>query len=80
MLGAAGSRFCVRFRAGHGPRDTTHVRHSDRGASAVEYGLLIALIAAVITVSVIAFGQVTKGTINAPCDALDSAAASSTCS
>ncbi len=34
---------------------------TERGASAVEYGLLVALIAAVIVVAVIALGGVVKG-------------------
>ncbi len=36
-------------------------RNSEEGASAVEYGLLVALIAAVIVVAVIALGGVVKG-------------------
>ena len=40
-------------------RIRTHIRR-DEGASAVEYGLLIALIAGVIVLAVIFFGQSVK--------------------
>jgi len=36
-------------------------RSNEKGASAVEYGLLVALIAAVIVVAVLALGGVVKG-------------------
>jgi len=36
-------------------------RNNEKGASAVEYGLLVALIAAVIVVAVLALGGVVKG-------------------
>ena len=41
-------------------RIRTHLRR-DEGASAVEYGLLIALIAGVIVLAVVFFGQQVKG-------------------
>lgn len=51
----------------------------ERGASAVEYGLLIALIAAVITAAVILLGTATSGAIESPCNSLDSAGAQASC-
>jgi pilus assembly protein Flp/PilA len=49
----------------------------DTGASAVEYGLLIAAIAAVIAVSIFAVGAITKGQFTSTCDAWRSAASDS---
>lgn len=44
-------------------------RHRDEeGASAVEYGLLVALIAAVIVLAVFAFGTLVKGTFHQTCE------------
>jgi pilus assembly protein Flp/PilA len=43
----------------------------DRGASAVEYGLLVAAIAAVIIVAVFAFGGFVQDIFNQTCTALD---------
>lgn len=51
----------------------------ERGASAVEYGLLIALIAAVITAAVILLGTATSGAIESPCNSLDNAGAQASC-
>lgn len=42
----------------------------EQGASAVEYGLLVALIAAVIVVAVFAFGNVVTGTFKTTCTAM----------
>jgi pilus assembly protein Flp/PilA len=42
----------------------------DRGASAVEYGLLVAAIAAVIIVAVFAFGGFVSDIFNETCDAV----------
>jgi pilus assembly protein Flp/PilA len=44
---------------------------ADRGASAVEYGLMIAAIAAVIVGTVFALGGFVKGTFDKTCDALN---------
>jgi pilus assembly protein Flp/PilA len=52
-------------------------RAEERGASAVEYGLLIAGIAAVIVVATFALGQVTDSMFSETCDTFDSAAAAS---
>ncbi len=41
--------------------------HSESGASAVEYGLLVALIAAVIILAVFAIGQVVKKSFGDTC-------------
>jgi pilus assembly protein Flp/PilA len=47
-----------------------HVK-DDQGASAVEYGLLIAAIAAVIVVVVFALGSVVKSKFQNTCNAVD---------
>lgn len=49
-------------------------RHAkgDDGASAVEYGLLVAAIAAVIVVVVFALGGLVKGKFNKACNGIDS--------
>ena len=44
----------------------------ERGASAVEYGLLIAGIAAVIVVAVMALGPVVKGAFTSTCSSIKS--------
>jgi pilus assembly protein Flp/PilA len=59
-------------------------RHAkdDTGASAVEYGLLIAAIAAVIVVVVFALGSVVKSKFQKTCNGVnsgDTTAASATC-
>lgn len=48
-------------------------RHAkqDDGASAVEYGLLVAAIAAVIVVIVFALGNVVKSKFNSTCNTVD---------
>ena len=56
---------------------TIHVRRSssdrpkDEGASAVEYGLLVAAIAAVIIFIVFAIGVATKAMFQETCDEID---------
>jgi pilus assembly protein Flp/PilA len=45
-------------------------RHDQRGASAVEYGLLIAGIAAIIVVIVFAFGQTLQNVFADTCQAV----------
>ncbi len=52
-------------------RNVRRHRHGDEGASAVEYGLLVAAIAAVIVVVVFALGTVVKGKISKACDNLN---------
>jgi len=49
-------------------------RRTDRGASAVEYGLLIAGIAALIVVAVVALGPVVKNAFTGTCTAITGAA------
>jgi pilus assembly protein Flp/PilA len=44
---------------------------SDEGASAVEYGLLVAAIAAVIVVVVFALGGLVKGKFNSACNGIN---------
>ena len=51
---------------------------SERGASAVEYGLLIAGIAALIVVVVFAFGDNLTSIFEETCDAVTASAASAT--
>jgi len=41
-----------------------------RGASAVEYGLLIAGIAAVVVVAVVALGPIVKGAFTSTCNSI----------
>ena len=51
----------------------------ERGASAVEYGLLIAGIAALIVVVVFAFGGVISGVFNDTCATVSDGTAGGTC-
>lgn len=52
---------------------------SDAGASAVEYGLLVFAIAAVIALIVFALGGVVGGLFQHTCDSVASLATSSSC-
>jgi pilus assembly protein Flp/PilA len=54
-------------------------RHDERGASAVEYGLLITGIAALIAIMVYAFGGVISDVYKATCDSVGSSAGAGTC-
>jgi pilus assembly protein Flp/PilA len=54
-------------------------RLDERGASAVEYGLLIAGIAALIVAVVFLFGHVLSNIFNNTCDAVGSSAGAGTC-
>ena len=51
-------------------------RRDDRGASAVEYGLLIAGIAALIVIAVFALGPIVKEIFADTCDSVKTEAAS----
>jgi pilus assembly protein Flp/PilA len=51
----------------------------ERGASAVEYGLLIAGIAALIVIVVFAFGGVLNNIFNDTCNSLGSSAGAGSC-
>ena len=51
----------------------------DRGASAVEYALLLAAIAAVIAVVVFALGLLTSAKLTTACTTWDTAAGTSNC-
>ena len=53
-------------------RITNRVRRNEDGASAVEYGLLVAAIAAVIVVIVFALGGMIKGAFSTTCNAVGS--------
>ncbi|MCW2766928.1 MAG: Flp family type IVb pilin [Nocardioides sp.] len=55
--------------------DARFARMEERGASAVEYGLLIAGIAAVIVAVVMVLGGVIKGAFTATCDSMSTGAA-----
>jgi len=48
-------------------------KNDDEGASAVEYGLLVAAIAAIIILLVFALGGFVKGAFKTTCDAFDNA-------
>ncbi len=48
-------------------------KHQDKGASAVEYGLLVAAIAAIIVVIVFALGTVVKTSFSKTCNAINTA-------
>jgi pilus assembly protein Flp/PilA len=56
------------------------VKMSERGASAVEYGLLIAGIAALIVVVVFAFGDSLKGIFTDTCSKVTQSATVKSCS
>ncbi|WP_240341031.1 Flp family type IVb pilin [Nocardioides sp. SYSU D00038] len=66
-------RTVVRVRASCRPRQ-------ERGASAVEYGLLIAGIAAIIAAAVFAFGGGTDGLFHGSCDDIIEAQSIGSCS
>jgi pilus assembly protein Flp/PilA len=56
-------------RSGRGSR-RTRTRSVERGASAVEYGLLIAGIAALIAIAVFAFGGGSNGMFQDSCETI----------
>ena len=62
-------------------RNITARRNDEDGASAVEYGLLVALIAAVIVLVVLALGGIVKDAFDKTCDGIKSGntALSATC-
>jgi pilus assembly protein Flp/PilA len=53
-------------------------RSRDEGASAVEYGLLVAAIAALVVIIVFALGSVVKSTFDRTCDEIGSKDTSTT--
>jgi pilus assembly protein Flp/PilA len=59
-------------------RAAQQLRKSDRGASAVEYGILVAAIAAVIVALVFALGTQVKGGFKTTCDAMKTGGAAAT--
>jgi pilus assembly protein Flp/PilA len=59
--------------------DARRARLDDRGASAVEYGLLIAGIAALIIVVVFAFGGVLNTIFDSTCDSVGTSAGAGNC-
>ncbi len=60
-------------------RTLVNRRKNETGASAVEYGLLVALIAAVIVVAVFALGGVVKGAFNDTCKGIVAGDADTEC-
>jgi pilus assembly protein Flp/PilA len=60
--------------------DAQKAKMDERGASAVEYGLLIAGIAALIVVVVFAFGGVLKSVFHDTCSAVGQSASNQDCS
>jgi len=63
-------------------RRAASTRRSEAGASAVEYGLLVALIASVVVVAVFSLGQVVSAVFLQTCKQVvtnNSAAASGSC-
>jgi pilus assembly protein Flp/PilA len=75
--GAASRRSQKGIAMQHHIRTLAHRRRGDTGASAMEYGLLVALIAAVIVVAAFALGGLIRDTFTDTCDgtAADDAAA-----
>jgi pilus assembly protein Flp/PilA len=55
-------------------------RRNEEGASAVEYGLLVALIAAVIVLAVFALGSLVKEAFNDTCEGIKASGTSLTTS
>ena len=58
-------------------RNIQAAKKDDEGASAVEYGLLVAAIAAIIILVVFALGGYVKGAFKTTCDNFSSAGVSS---
>jgi pilus assembly protein Flp/PilA len=48
------------------------IRRNDEGASAVEYGLIVFAIAALITIAVVSFGGAVRGLFQGSCDTIKS--------
>ena len=46
--------------------------HNERGASAVEYGLIVGAIAAVIVIAAVGLGRVVNATFSDSCDTITS--------
>jgi pilus assembly protein Flp/PilA len=59
--------------------DITHEVRDDRGASAVEYGLLIAGIAAIIVLVIFALGSVVTGQFEDTCGTVAGQLENATC-
>jgi pilus assembly protein Flp/PilA len=59
--------------------DARRARLEERGASAVEYALLIAGIAAVIVLVVYAFGHVLNTVFDSTCDKVGASASAGSC-
>jgi pilus assembly protein Flp/PilA len=55
------------------------IRHNDEGASAVEYGLIVFAIAAVITFAVFSFGGAVRDLFQNSCDTISAKTTSTSC-
>ncbi len=56
------------------------VHRTDDGASAVEYGLIVGAVAAVVVIAVVGLGRVVEGTISESCKTIaGQVSVSSTC-
>lgn len=53
------------------------IRRNDEGASAVEYGLIVFAIAALITVAVVSFGGAVRGLFQDSCNTIQAGTQSS---
>jgi pilus assembly protein Flp/PilA len=58
--------------------DRASARRGDEGASAVEYGLLVAAIAAVVVALVFALGAYVRGAFQTSCDSIANSGVKST--
>jgi pilus assembly protein Flp/PilA len=54
------------------------IRHNDEGASAVEYGLIVFAVAAVIALAVFSFGGAVSGLFQTSCDTIKHSASQTT--
>ena len=56
------------------------IRHNDEGASAVEYGLIVFAVAALIVVAVFSFGGAVRGLFQDSCNSIkDGSQSSASC-
>jgi pilus assembly protein Flp/PilA len=55
------------------------IRRDDEGASAVEYGLIVFAVAALVAVAVFSFGGVVRGLFQDSCDTISAKTTSAAC-
>jgi pilus assembly protein Flp/PilA len=53
---------------------TRSIRRNDEGASAVEYGMIVFAVAAVIAIAVFSFGSTVRGLFQSSCDTINHSA------